>query len=54
MEGNKITQLKDALKSMLGELGKDDAFTVIEFADRNTVSNHCNGVLARSDPADCQ
>lgn len=37
MQGRKIEQLRDAMVTILGQLGPDDFFTVIEFSDYNVM-----------------
>ncbi|KAE8741000.1 hypothetical protein FOCC_FOCC013469, partial [Frankliniella occidentalis] len=37
MQGRKIEQLRDAMQTILGELGPEDQFTVIEFSNANNM-----------------
>lgn len=39
MEGIRITQLKEAMKSILSELKKDDIFNIVEFSSISKVWN---------------
>ena len=51
MNGRKIQQLREAMTTILGEIGPQDFFTVIEFSSSNTVST---ALYSKSNIFSCQ